>query len=222
MSEQRWLSLDGLCTILKMNRKQVLWLAKQGFIPVIWGRGRRKIRDARFLDPTPEYAQKLILGEAAYGRMFPVPKTLALTGLLSVAEVAEIMGWTVKYAQYFLIYRYKVPSIKLGEKRSKGSNVGLCNLYTVQAIRNVLWKRGGRKHGQYRGPFLLEDLIKFFRSYYAKECEEVPTDAQFAEDDLLQRKLARLVEMDNPAAMQSFYDKVALAKKVVELLKSAP
>lgn len=207
-NDQRWLSLEGICTTLQISRDHAAWLAKQGYLVVIWGDKSKKIKSARFLDPTPEYADKLKLAEAMYGRLFPLPKDLNLATILTVGEVAQIMGWTYQYAQKYLV-----------EKKILCAKVGMYNTYSVAAIRDLLWQRQGRKRAYKRAPILLEHLIQFFMAQYAKANEEVPTDDEFAADDLLQRKLERMAKLppgERAEAMKEFYQKVVLAKQVAE------
>jgi len=208
--EQRWLSLDGICTRLNISKDHALWLAKKGYLSVIWGNKTNKYTAARFLDPTPEYAEKLKFCEAVYGRTFSLPIDIPTTALLTIREVALIMNWKLVYARHYL-YEKKIPAIK----------VGRYHLYSVETVRDLLWRRQGRKLSKQRSPFLIQNLIDFFLKYQAEEAEEVPTDIQFAEDDLLQRKLIRLSKMKDPAALRDFLEKVALAKKVSSSLKTS-
>lgn len=205
-NQQRWLSLEGICTSLQVSRVHAVWLAKQGFLVVIWGSKDKKIKTARFLDPTPEYADKLKLAEAMYGRLYPLPKDINLAAMLNVGEVAQIIGWTYQYAQKYLVQE-KVPCTK----------IGMYNMYSVAAVRDLLWAREGRKRARKRAPILLSQLIQFFKAQYAKEGDAVPTDDEFAADDLLQRKLERMAKLppaERAEAMREFYQKVALAKQV--------
>lgn len=209
-TDQRWLSLEGICTVLQVDRDHALWLAKKGLITVIWGRYNKKYTEARFLDPTPEYANKLRMGEALYGRLYPIPRDLSLVAVLTAREVSEIMGWTLRYTQTFL-WKKKVPYTKVGNYF----------LYSVDVIRDLLWKREGRKMAKQLAPFLVSQLITFFMAQYAKGNEEVPTDAEFTEDDLMVRKLTRMAKLpplERAVAMKQWYEKVALAKEVAALL----
>jgi hypothetical protein len=202
---QRWLSLDGICTTLNINRAHALWLAKQGYLEYIPGPGNKKTAQARFLDPTPAYADRLRMGEALYGRQM-LPSNLEFTALLTMREMAEVLGWDFRRMQRF-VYKNKVPHIKAGHY----------SLYSVAALRDIMWRRNGRKLAKQRAPFLISEIIDFFHSMRLRSEEEVPTDAQFAADDLLQRKLARMMQMPSPQrelAMKEFQDKVALAKLV--------
>ena len=218
MGEQRWLSYDGICTTLGISRKHARWLANQGILSVIWGPGRHlKHTRARFLDPTPEYKQKLVLAEAIYGRLFPIPKDIEMVNLLTTREVSEIMGWSLDYAATYLWKRGK--SITVG-KRHNAYGAGGTNLYSVKMVRELLWHRQDRKKGQRRNPFLISELIDYFRKHHAEESEEVPTDTMFREDDILMRKLNRLARTKDPEALRDFVEKSRLARKVAKKLSA--
>ena len=202
---QRWLTIEGLCTTLNIGRSHALWLAKKGYLEVIWGPNGKRNVEARFLDPTPAYAERLKLCEALYGRT-PLPSNLELNGLLTVREMAEILGWTLKRTRDY-VFEKKIPSIKAGQYA----------LYSVATVRDIMWRRSGRKLAKQRAPFLITEMIAFFEAMRVRSEEEVPTDDQFQADDLLQRKLARMMQMPSPQrelAMKEFQAKVALAKQV--------
>jgi hypothetical protein len=210
MMDQRWLSLTGICTTLNISPDHAFRLVKQGYLEVIWGRPGRKNKDARFLDPTPAYAERLRLCETLYGRsnieQFPVD--FDIRGFLTVREVSELLGWTLMYTKKYLKTR-KVPNVHIGQYV----------LYSMATVRDLMWRRSGRKQStKQRAPFLIREMVDFFLAAKAAHEEEVPTDNQFAEDDLLQRKLVRMMKMKSPErelALKEFYDKVALAKDVV-------
>lgn len=206
-SQQRWLSLDGICTQLGMTKRQVTFLVTKGTL-VALGTGPKR----RYLDPTPEYAAKLRLGETLYDVTRPLPKDLELLGLLTVREVAAIMGWTLRYAQTYLWTRKKTPSIKVGVHR----------LYSIAVVRNLLWKREGRKQAYQKAPFLITHLIDWFLRYQQHYEEAVPTDVQFHEDDLMMRKIAHLMKFEVPRrdnAMRELWAKVELAKRASTLIR---
>lgn len=141
-----------------------------------------------------------------YGRLHPLPKDLSMVAVLTLREIAEIMNWTIRYTQKFV-----------AAKKLKGTKVGQYILYSVADVRNVLWRRQGRKMAKQRAPFLIADLIKFFQRAQALANEEVPTDAQHAEDDLFERKLTRMEKLptaEREAAMKDFYQKMELAKQL--------
>lgn len=209
-SNQRWLTLNGIATLLSVSEDHAVWLAKQGYLVVIWGDKSKKIKTARFLEPTPEYIDKLRLAEALYGRLHPLPKDITLAGLLTTNEIAQIMGWSDRYAQKFLLAK-KLPNIKVGQYR----------LYTIATVRDMLWRKEGRKEAGRRAPFLIQDLVRFFLAHAAAEAEDIPTDAAFYEDEAVQRKLARIARMPSPGrelAMKDLWEKVALAKTVAASL----
>lgn len=218
MSEQRWLSLTGICSTLQTTPKHALWLAKQGYIGVLWGRGSMKIKESRFLDPTPEFAVKLQTTEAMYGRLWPIPKDLSLTGLLTAQEISVVSGMSLSYTKKAIKRAGLVP-VKMGTKANRfmaGTNV-----FSVKDVRDFLWRRQDRKKGVKRNPFLLAEIIDYFLKHHAAESEEVPTDSMFKDDDLLMRKLDRLTRMKDPKALKDFYDKVALAKSVSDSIRAS-
>jgi hypothetical protein len=215
-NNQRWLSLDGICTVLQTTHKHVLWLAKNGHLEVLWGNGSRKQIDARFLDPTPKYAERLRLAEMIYMRRYPVDEDFDLptAALFTKRELAQIMGWTIGYARKFFAMNRDIPSIKVA---------GNLVLYPASTIRDLIWLRRDRTLSKQKAPFLLKELIAWFVKFQAAEEEEVPTDLEFQEDDLLHRKLTRLSKLPSPereVAMRDFYDKVALAKQVASVVKT--
>jgi hypothetical protein len=204
-SQQRWLSIDGICDTLTMSRSLIKSLVKSGALVSI-GSGP----NTRYLDPTEEYANKLRLGEALYERLYPIPKDLNLAALLTIREVAAITGWKWRYACLVL---EKVPHIK----------VGRYNMYSVQTVRDLLWRRQGRKQAHQKSCFLVEDLIRFFFRYYESENAEVPSDAAFANDAVLKSKLARILKMHSPAkeeALRSLWQAVEMAKQAAAILRS--
>lgn len=213
-TEQRWLTLDQLCTTLRLPKGCVLDLAKRGCLAVIWGRNGAKFLQARFLEPAEEYKQQLRLGAMIHAKLHPTPRDLSELALLSVREVAVIMGWTNKYAHKYMLEN-KVPHIKSGFQHY---------LYTSQTVRTLLWNRQGRKNAGRRSAFLITDLIESFQKWYAEDLKDVPTDAQYLADDEVQRKLLRIVEMaesDQVHARTDFARKVDLARKVLQILESA-
>lgn len=213
-TEQHWLSLDGICTTLRLDKSCVLALAKRGDIVVIWGpTNQGKIPKARFLDPTPQYAEQLRMAEMIHSKRYPIPPDISEYALLTAREVALVMGWTLKQARMRL-FRYKVPPMKAG------SNI---YLYSAASVRDMMW-RVNRSTVAERSPFLLSEMIEFFQRWYADEVKGVPTDDQFAADDEIQRRLAKLIqraEKDQSVAKADFASKIELARKIVEILQSA-
>lgn len=209
---QRWLSLDGICTTLTISKPHALWMAKQGILAVIWGKASRRKIDARFLDPTPEYAEKLKLCEALYGRLHPLPIDIDLTPLLSLREIAEITGLELTTLR----------TMQGTRRLDGGIKVGNYLLYPSSVVRELLWKRTDRKGvTKQRAPFLLEELIRYFMDNQAALAEGVPTDAQLAADDLMQKKIVHMLKLPSPqreAALREFWMKVEMAKQVASAL----
>lgn len=209
---QRWLSLDGICTTLNVSKDHALWLAKSGFLEVIWGSNKmRRYVDARFLDPTPAYAERLKIGEALYGRLFPIPHDLDLCGLLTIREVAEIMGWSLRYARKYA-WKYKLPSVRAGRY----------DLYSPSVVRDLLWRRGGRRLSKQKAPFLVTEMIEWFLRSTAQVEADLPTDAQLAQDEVMQRKLARMMKLPSPdreRALAEFLEKTEMAKQLLAVLR---
>lgn len=207
-TNQRWLSLTGICTTLNISHNHAKWLAKKGVLSYIPGRRGNEWREARFLDPTPEYQAKLKLGEALYGRLSPVPTDLDLCGMLTIREVAQVLGWSLKYARKFSRKR-KLPAVRVGNT----------DLYSMTTVRRLVWMRSGRTQAatKQQGMFLLRELIDFFLKETAAAEQGTPTDADFAEDSILQRKLIRMSKLKSPErelAFQDFYRKFELARQV--------
>lgn len=206
--DQRWLSLTGICDVLKTNEKHIWWLVKNGHLEHLPGKGNERRSGARFLDPTPQYAERLRIGEIIYKRRVPLPtefQDVSEAALLSVREIAEIMGWHLSTARNYF-KEHSCPCIK-----GKGRQY----LYMVGTVRDMLWARQGRALSKQRSPFLLARMIEFFAEYQTKESADVPTDAEYAADDEIQRKLAKIVKLPSPEreiAMRDFHSKVNLAK----------
>lgn len=208
MLEQRWLTLDQLCGTLRMSKDQIKWLKRQGLLVTIGDRG-----NVRYLDPTPEHAEKLRMGAILLGKLVFIPPDLDELALLTLREVAEICGWTVGYARLFMHKHKDVPRVKINSQ---------VTLYSVMAVREILWRRQDRKLSAQRSPFLISELVEFFRSYYAETKEDSPTDAQFLADQKIQRKLELIVrraERDQVLAKGDLASKVELARKVVQILE---
>lgn len=209
MSDQLWLSMDAICTSLGMTESHVKRLAEAGVLGVIYGTSKaRKYLDARFLDPTPEYRAKLRMGEALYGRLHPIPVDVLTTPLLTMREIAEILGVDVKAVR------------RMVEKKRLqvhgGVKAGQYTLYPVNAVRDALWRRTRKLSGQ-KAPFLVEDLVRFFLSYLDKENAVVPSDLDFKSDDLLHAKFTRLLKLPSPQkeqALRDLWEKVETAQAV--------
>lgn len=204
-TQQRWLSLEGICSTLSLSHTNIKYLVNQGVIPIMHTRGK-DFKTARFLDPTPEFAEKMKLGEALYGRLDPIPHDLDFKCLLTVREVAEIMGWKLYYARKYMKV-YKIQGVRAGKYY----------LYPVQTIREFLWKRNGRALAHQRSPFILSRLVAWFLQHHNADNDVIPTDQELAKDDVMMRKLTRISKLKGPRreeALKEFLEKVEMAKMV--------
>lgn len=201
--EQRWLSLDAICTTLRLPRKIIRALVKKGCLVHI----KTQAGD-RYLDPTPEYAEQLRLGAMAHQKYYPIPDDITERALLTPAEISQILGINKKQTRTWL-KRHDVPRFQVSRNLA---------LYTVGGVREALWNREDRVLHKNKAPFLIPELVAFFRRYYAAETALVPTDKQFREDDVLQRKLEILASL-NDGAKRDFSAKVELARKIVQILE---
>jgi len=207
---QRWLSLSGICTTLNLTPTQIKTLYKQKLLQRI---GKRP-EEHRYLDPTPEYAERLRLAAVMLSKNPKVSIDLPMTFLLTKREVAEILGWSLRHARHFLEDN-KVPCYK-------SKNRAL--LFSVSTVRDLLWKRNGRRLSKQMSPVLIPDLINYFRRYQAAEEAIVPTDEQFKADEELQRKITWLMRQKSPereVMLADFISKMELAKQVLQTLESA-
>jgi hypothetical protein len=205
--EQRWLSKIGICTVLGINESTLKTLVKQNYIVKI---GTHP--NIRYLDPTPEYAEQLRLGQALHRQHVLLGRDLSTAALFTLREIAEILGLEIRSVQAWIwreSYRYLF----------KGTKVGKYHLYSAEDVRNLIWKRHGRKrYSKQKSPFLLPELIAFFHKIMDVEIEDMPTDAQFEEDEVLQRKIKMMLRQKSPGrerALADFMAKVELAKQVV-------
>src|SRR5438045_3127326 len=122
--EQRWLSLTGICTSLGLSAPQIKSLVKQRILVTI----KAQQGEIRYLDPTPEFAERLRLGESLYCRMWPIPKELDISALLTLREFAQVMGWTMKYARRYC-----------KEKKVPNTKIGFTTMYSIATVRGLLW-----------------------------------------------------------------------------------
>ena len=164
--EQRWLSLSGISTTLNLTPVQIKLLHKQHYLVRI---GKRP-EEYRYLDPTPEYAERLRLAAVMLSKNSQVNIDLPMTFLLTIREIAEITGWTQRKT-IRIIEDNKVPCWK-SKNRAR--------LFSVSAVRDLLWRRSGRKLSKQMSPALISELVVFFRRFQAEEESIVPTDAAFA------------------------------------------
>ena len=200
---QRWLSLSGISTQLNLTPTQIKTLYEQKLLVRI---GKRP-NEYRYLDPTPEYAERLRLAAVMLSKNHShnIPIDLPFTSLLTMREIAEIMDWSL-HKTVRLLERGKVPCFK-GKNRVR--------LFSVSDVRDFIWKRNGRKN-KYTAPLLLSELIVYFRRFQAAEEAIVPTDAAFAEDEALQKKIIWLMKQPKrEVLLADFIQKIELAKTVV-------
>lgn len=201
---QRWLSFSGICTTLNLAPSQVKSLYRQKLLVRI---GRRP-QDYRYLDPTPEYAEKLRLAAVLLSKRYEFTIDLSMSSLLTIREVAEIMDWSLKHARDFLESN-KVPCWK-SKNRAR--------LYSVSVVRDFIWKRNGRKQAGKIAPMLLSEMISFAQRFIDSETALMPTDEAFKADEELQRKLAWVMRQKSPERETMLADlmaKLDLAKRVV-------
>jgi hypothetical protein len=163
----------------------------------------------RYLDPTPEYAERLRLAAVMLSKNSQVNIDLPMSFLLTVREVAEIMGWSMKHARRYLSDN-KIPCYK-------SKNRAL--LFSVTAVREMIFKRQGRHLHKQLAPMLLPELIAFAKRFIDSEAAIVPTDEAFKADAELQRKMEWIMKQSSPgreAMLADLISKMELAKKVLE------
>jgi len=217
MPEVRWLSLSGICSVLCTTPDHIWWLVKNGYLESIPGKAPKQKSDARFLDPSAAFAERLRTTEMIYQRRYPLPSDMDIDSkcIFSRPEVALLMGWTEAYARKYLL-RNKIPHVKIGDKRTGG----LC-LYSAKTIRQMIWKKQGRSLTAQRTPFLIPELVELFRRQPVES--DFHTDQQVAEDAVLEKKLSRLLKLPREkkeAAIREFWSKVSISKEVVACLKA--
>jgi hypothetical protein len=210
---QRWLSLSGICDSLGITEAHARWLAQKGYLAVLPAPKSSKAQ-RRYLDPTPDYADKLRLTEAFYGRMHPLPKDFDLTALLTLREVATIMNWGMSYAGKYVV-KHKVPSTKVGKY----------TLYSVADVRDILWKREGRSISKQSRPFQILELVNFFLRYQAEQTEGVPTEAEIQADNRLSRQFDQILKLKSPEkeeALSRLWARIETARTVAQSVHSVP
>jgi hypothetical protein len=197
---QRWLSFSGICTTLNLTPYQIQNLYNKGLLVRI-GAGTNQ----RYLDPTPEYAERLRLAAVLLSKNTSLPTNISLCFLLTAREIAEIMGWTVRCATDYL-RENKVPFFQ-GKANAK--------FYSVSTVRDFVWRRNGRKLSKQQSPFLITEMIAYFKKFLAAEEAIVPTDAAFREDEELQKKIRWMMSRPSPVRetlLADFVEKLELAK----------
>lgn len=210
--------MAGICDLLQTTPDHIRWLVKQGYIEIIPGRNKSRA-ESRYLDPTPQYAERLRLAEVIYRRRHPLPAVLDLPekAIFTAREVAELMGWTHAYTVQRL-HKDKLFGVKVG-----GGSGGGLRLYTAKDIRRMIAKRQKRAQGEKRCPVLLRDLITFFQRY--QDAGDMPSDADFSKDDVLGKKITRILNMPasrREEAMRELMEKARLAKEAVSAIPSGP
>jgi len=207
---QRWLSLSGISTVLNLTPTQIKTLYKQKLLQRIG----KNPSEYRYLDPTPEYAERLRLAAVMLSKNTEVPIDLPLTFLLTGREVAEILGWSIKHSRKYLVEK-KIPCFK-------SKNRAL--LYTVTSVREMIFQRQGRHLHKQLAPMLLPELISFAKRFIDSEAAIVPTDAAFEQDAELSKKIRWIMRQPSPqreAMLADFIDKLELAKQVVTAVSSS-
>jgi hypothetical protein len=209
MTEQQWVTIDMLSHILRLPKPYIREMTKQGFLVTIG-----KNQNQRWLDPTPEYAEKLRLAAILHSRALFVPPDISEIALLTLREVAVLCGWTLEYARTYMDRYPNTPRFKVNSQ---------LHLYSIKTVREILWRRQGRLHSKQKSPFLVQDIIDFVQREHARETADQPTDAEYAKDDKIMRKLEAIVrrsEKDQEKARQDFAGKVELARRIVAILES--
>lgn len=202
---QKWLSLTSLAMLLGTSEDHVKWLAKNGFLVFMWGDRKMNWDLARYLDPTPEYAEKLKRGEVFYERMYPGPNDIDNVPLISTAEIAEILGMRIGNVRRLL---------------SKWPAAPVKGYYSVEQVRQMLGRRSRSAH---RSPFLIMELVRFF---WRRNTEgKIPAREEYGEDDVIFRKLQRITQMphgERQEALLEFFSQVKVAKEVAHSLPTPP
>ena len=206
--EQRWLSLSGISTVLNLTPIQIKLLHKQHYLVRI---GKRP-DEYRYLDPTPEYAERLRLAAVMLSKNDRVNIDLPMSAILTVREVAEIMNWSLNHAKKYLLEN-RIPHFKAGVR---------INLYSVTEVRDMIFRRNGRgKFSKQLAPFLLTEILEYHKRFQAEEESIVPTDAAFERDAELSKKIKWMMRQpQREVLLADFVEKLELAKQVVSLLQS--
>ena len=205
--EQVWLSIDAISTQLGIPKNLIRNMARKKELVRI-GNGPSE----RYLDPTPEYKERLRLCESLYSKRVDVPTNLETCGLMTLREIAEVMGWEIKRTQKY-IAKKKIPSIKA--KRGVG-------LYSVSDVRDMIWKRQGRTMAKQRAPFLWSDIINYFARYMQGQESLMPTDQQFIEDDKLRSRVELMMRMEEPEkskAVKKFMEDNDLTRRLFDEMR---
>lgn len=206
--EQRWLTLDMLCSTLRLQKGHIKTLVKKGFLVALGG-GRGV--PARYLEPTDEYKEQLRIAAILHMRAQPIPMGISEKCLFTAGEIGEVIGSKSPARTNEWIRKRKVPSYKVTK---------VLSLYTIKDVRDALLRREKRFNSRQRAPFLIPEIIAYLQAAHAEDLKVVPTDSALYQDDLLRKKLERLAAMGEDAKAD-FAAKVELARRVVQILKSA-
>jgi hypothetical protein len=201
---QRWLSLSGISTTLNLTPTQIKTLYNQKLLVRI---GKRP-QDYRYLDPTPEYAERLRLAAVMLSKNSQVNIDLPMTFLLTIREICEITGWSQRKT-IRVLEEGKVPCFK---------SKNMARLYSVTTLREIIFKRQGRHFHKQVAPMLLPELVAFAKRFIDSEAAIVPTDEAFKADAELQKKMHWIMRQKSPqreVIMADLLAKLELAKKVL-------
>lgn len=213
MPYEQWLTLAQISDRLRLTPTAVIALGDNGHLRVIWGaRKSKKFSDSRWLDPSEEYAEQLRLAAIVHRKEYPAPPYLNERAMFTIREVAALCGFSVDYAK-LAFRRLKIKPVVVGPS---------LRLYSVNQVREVLWRREKRGLSKQMSPFLITFLVDWFMKHDADARQDHPTDAEFQADAVIQRKLERIVEMAEDAQHRAKLDlarKVSLAKRVAALLE---
>lgn len=202
---QRWLTADAICTLLRINRETLRdWVKKKYLVQM------GTLHGARYLDPGPEYTEKLKLGYSIFTKHVHITHDIEMVNMLTAQEISAIMNVPLKNVRNRLWVQ------KVDGLRAAG-------LYQVKAVRNLVWKYNGRKKGKKRSPFLVQEFVDFFLRYQAEQDALMPTDSQFEKDDLLKKKFELLMKMPSPqreVAVKEMMKTMDLAKRFTDMVRA--
>ena len=79
-------------------------------------------------------------------------------------------------------------------------------------------RRSKRTLSPRKAPYLLSEMVEFFRTRLSDELSGIPTNKEFADDERLQQRLSQIV---TEAQKFDFAQKVKLAQEILQILKQA-
>ena len=161
MSEQRWLTLDMLCTVLRLQAAHIKTLAKKGFLVSIGGKGAVP---TRYLEPTEEYKEQLRIAALLHMRAYPISTGITEKCLFTAGEIGAIIGKDSYQTSQWLGKKKKIPSYRINKT---------LHLYTVKDVRDLLLRRAGRVNSRQRAPFLIPQIVEYLRSSHAEDLKVV-------------------------------------------------